>query len=362
MHKETLRPLSPLRILFLGGTGYIGPPHVQVATARGHEVSVFNRGNLNSVLPVDVERLLGDRVHDFTSIMGRDWDAVVDLATYDPASIRRLGMAMKDRVGHYTFVSTIATYDLSAAIVPVDERSRLKAYAGKEDPFSQTIKVAENYGSLKVLCEREAEGQFPSKTLILRPGYISGPGDAQGFLNYWAMRMMHGGDMIVAGKPAAPVQFIDVRDLAEWAVRMIEKRVTGIFNVVGPDRGASLGDLIGAAAHVARRSPSVTWVEPAWLAGHGRDCWQKILFWTELDRDKYGPMPVDIEKALGQGLVTRPLHATVADTLDWYQTHSAGIRGSVLASTTWESYLQREQQILSAWRLASGHSTGAWRP
>lgn len=97
----------PLRVLILGGTGNIGPHHVRAAVARGHRVSVFSRGITHATLPAGVEHLLGDRNGNLASITNRDWDAVIDLATYGPGWVRSLGEAVRDRTRHYTFHSRL---------------------------------------------------------------------------------------------------------------------------------------------------------------------------------------------------------------------------------------------------------------
>jgi nucleoside-diphosphate-sugar epimerase len=179
---------TPLRVLILGGTGNIGPYHVRAAVARGHHVSVFSRGRSAAELPSGVEHLVGDRDGDLNSIHGRDWDAVLDIATFGPGWVRTLGEALKGRVGHYTFISTVSVYDNPAANKITDEASRVLAYQGSADPYS-VIREGQDYGALKVLCEREAESQFPGAALVIRPGYIAGPGDTHPPLPYWLLRM-----------------------------------------------------------------------------------------------------------------------------------------------------------------------------
>jgi 2'-hydroxyisoflavone reductase len=367
VHSDTpqaCRPSKSLRILFLGGTGFIGPAQVRAAVGRGHRVAVFSRGLSTAALPVEAEPLVGDRDSDLSAIESRDWDAVVDLATYGPAWIRKLGTTLRQRVAHYTFISTISVYDSKLAAGSINRQSPLKLYSGASDPYSASIDIASNYGALKALCEHEAEVQFPARTLILRPGYISGPGDVQGYLNYWAIRIMAGGEILAAGDPSMPIQFIDVRDLADFTIRMIERGATGIHNAVGPASSTSLGRLIHAASEVTSELPRVIWVEASWLAQQGKDTWQKVLFWTELDRDTYGPVPVDISSALANGLTTRSINLTLADALHWYQKQPPGSRMDVrdswkakehgegfdLVSTPWPVYLEREREILAAWR------------
>src|SRR5690606_3255277 len=194
---------------------------VRAAVARGHRVAVFSRGKRRAELPDAVERLTGDRNGDLEAIRGRDWDAVLDVPTFRPAWVRSIGEALGSRAGHYTFISTVSVYDKPAATGKTTEDRPVLEYKGIEDPYAVGDQAGAGFGALEVLCEREAERQFPGRTLVLRPGYVGGPGDRRA-LTYWAVRADKGGEMLAGGNPSAPVQYIDVRDLAEWTVRMIE--------------------------------------------------------------------------------------------------------------------------------------------
>lgn len=156
--ESSASPARPLRILILGGTGYIGPHHVRAAVARGHHVSVFNRGKADADLPETVERLLGDRNNNLESIRNRDWDAVIDLATFGPRWVRSLGEALKGRVNHYTFISTISVYGVPAPD-DVREGGPTVANDGQQDPYSLTA-PGKYYGALKALCERKPRRNF----------------------------------------------------------------------------------------------------------------------------------------------------------------------------------------------------------
>lgn len=352
-----------LHILILGGTGFIGPHYVRTAVGRGHQVSVFNRGKSEAALPTTVERLVGDRNRDLESIKHRDWDAVVDLATYGPGWVRSLGEALKDRVNHYTFISTAAVYDHPAANDKTSEDSPVLAYQGSADPYSLTASGG-HYGALKVLCEREAEKQFPSRTLILRPGYIVGPGDPQGYLTYWPVRMENGGEILAAGDPSMPIQFIDARDLAEWAIRMIEKSATGIYNTVGPAALTSFGQMVNVARDTASASPMLTWVPSSWLAAQkDRELWLKLLFWSFESEGFAAIMRMSIERALANGLTTRPMSVTLVDTFEWYKKQPVERQAELLSrrkkkengtgfdvvAISWPTYLEREKEILATW-------------
>jgi 2'-hydroxyisoflavone reductase len=354
----------PLRILVLGGTGNIGPYHVRAAVARGHVCSVFSRGVTQADLPDGVERLIGDRDGRLDAILNRDWDAVIDLATFGPGWVRSLGEAIGARTRHYTFISTISVYAEPAANDSTDEDSPLLRYDGAADPYS-IVKNDEHYGALKVLCEEEAERRFPGRTAILRPGFIGGPDETHGVLTYWAERGRRGGEMLAAGEPSTPVQYIDVRDLADWVIRLAEGGVTGTFNAVSPL--VSLESVVEAAAALATdERATATWVPEDWLTSRpGPNLWGTLLFW-KLNEGYL--TRIGTERALGHGLTIRPVAETLADTLAWYRRQPGELRSTLNAGfrrdpatgdfvqtrVPWPEYLQREQEILAAWRSERG--------
>src|SRR6185503_12395411 len=102
------RPRSEkLKILILGGTGFIGPYQVQYALDRGHTVTLFNRGRTNPQLFPTVEKLIGDRATDLKSLEGRDWDVVIDNSVQtDPTWVTKSAQLLAPRVKQYVFVST----------------------------------------------------------------------------------------------------------------------------------------------------------------------------------------------------------------------------------------------------------------
>src|SRR5215468_760020 len=85
------RASAPLRILILGGTGFIGPHQVKYAVSRGHEVTVFNRGRRQADLPASVIHLQGDRNGQLDALKGKTWDVVIDNPTSLPKWVRDVG-------------------------------------------------------------------------------------------------------------------------------------------------------------------------------------------------------------------------------------------------------------------------------
>jgi 2'-hydroxyisoflavone reductase len=342
-----------LRILILGGTGNIGPYHVRAALSRGHKVSVFSRGNRSSDFPAEVELLTGDRNGKLDSIKNRDWDEVLDVATFGPMWVRTLGEALKGRVGHYTFVSTDSVYDNPIANRNgTREEDKVVEYTGTEDPYSITeFREVNEYRALKVLCERESQKQFPGKTLIVRPTFIVGPSD--GDFTYWPVRMERGGEILVAGDPLARVQMIDVRDLAEWIILMVEQREHGIFNAVGPATPMGFAEMLGAVRGMTSSPISLVWVPVTWLQEQKvPPIWSNPLMWPT-EGGIPGLMRIRNNKAITRGLAFRALSVTAADAASWYRKQPPDRQRNLLLALNGigsiEDSITRERELLNAW-------------
>ena len=236
-----------LKILILGGTGFIGSFQVRYALNRGHEVTVFNRGQSHAGgVPPEVEQLIGDRNGQLDALTGREWDVVIDNPTTLPAWVRDAAQILKGNVERYVFISTVSVYS-DKSQPGMDESGPLAIYEGshdsamKETPETLLASNRSLYGPLKVVSETEVEKWFPGQSLIIRPGLIVGPGDETDRFTYWPLRVVRGGEVLAPGEASDPVQFIDVRDLAEWTIRMVEQGATGIYNATGPQRKFTIG-------------------------------------------------------------------------------------------------------------------------
>jgi 2'-hydroxyisoflavone reductase len=341
---------TPLRLLILGGTGFIGPHQVAYALARGHTVTLFNRGL--SPHPWAVEDLLGDRnTGDLSALQGREWDAVIDNPTTLPFWVRDAGKVLSGRVGHYIFISTISVY--ASNETPADETAPLAQYKG-QDPMAETSAtlardVGGLYGPLKAVSEAEAQRQFPGRTAIVRPGLICGPGDETDRFTYWPLRLARGGDTLAPGDGADPVQLIDARDLAEWTVRLAEARTTGVFNAIGPARPLVIRrflDEVGAG--VVAVGARYVWVPASFLETQGVHAWSDLPVWVPGQGETAGFHRRSIARATAAGLTFRPLEATSADTLTWFGSLPADRQAKRRNGLTPE----REAQVLAAWRAA----------
>lgn len=339
---------KPMSILILGGTGFTGPFQVKYALERGHKVTVFNRGKTHpGETPKEVEQLVGDRNGQLDALKGRKWDVVIDNPTSVPVWVRDVAQVLKGNVDRYVFISTISVYaDTSKA--NTDESAPLAKYTGedamKESRDSIIASKFMLYGPLKALSEQEAEKWFPKQTLIIRPGLIVGPRDQTDRFTYWPVRIDRGGEVLAPGEPTDPVQFIDGRDLAEWTIRMVEKRETGIYNATGPDKALGVGAMLEGIKAANKSNANFTWVNTDFLEAQKVAPWSDMPVWVPPRGEEGGMGRISIQKAVGKGLTFRPLAETARDTLAWFKAQPPE-RQKLKAGISAE----REAEVLAAW-------------
>jgi 2'-hydroxyisoflavone reductase len=328
-----------MRILVLGGTGFVGRAFVGEAVAAGHEVTLFNRGRTRPELFPQLERILGDRGVDLSALSGRSWDAVFDPSCYVPRVARLSAEAVAGLAPHYTFISSLSVYaDESTA--GQDESGPLATIG---DPTVEEV-TGETYGALKVLSEREVQRVHGDRSLVLRPGFICGPYDNIDRMPYWLRRMERGGEILAPERPDFPVQLIDARDIGRFALAMAERGEGGVFNLCAPQEPYRIGDLLDAAARtVGRADPALAWVSLEFMLEHGLAEWEAVPWWVppaELAFSRF-----DASRALEAGLQVRPIDESFRDCWAWDRTRA----GEPLRSDRGLAP-EREAQLLAAWR------------
>ncbi len=311
-----------MNLLILGGTGFIGTHQVRYALERGHRVTLFNRGKRASQGVDGVECLVGDRdAGDYRALEGRQFDACIDNATLVPRWVRDVAQVLKGNIGHYSFISTTSVY-ASDADIGSDETAVREPYTGADAMAHTPADVRSNmslYGPLKARCEDEALRQFPGITAVIRPGLIVGPGDESDRFTYWPVRVARGGRVLVPPMND-PLQFVDVRDLAEWSVRVAEARTTGVFNAKGPDYVLTVGAMLETMLRVTGSNTEFVEATRAFLDAHNVSAWTDLPVWIPGDGDTAGAHRRNVTRAINAGLTYRPLAETVADTMNWWQT------------------------------------------
>jgi 2'-hydroxyisoflavone reductase len=307
-----------MNLLILGGTIFLGRYLVESALARGHQVTLFNRGQHSPELFPLVEKLRGDRDSGLDALRGRRWDAVVDTSGYVPRIVGASAELLADAVDHYTFISSISVYPHFRS-VGLDEGAPLGTL---DDPTVEEI-TGESYGPLKALCEQAVEQALPGRTLIVRPGLIVGPHDYSDRFTYWVRRVAQGGELLAPAGPEWHTQIIDVRDLAEWTLQMVEQRQVGVFNATGPEYDLTIGQLLDTCRTVSGSDARFTWVSEAFLAENEVTPWSELPLWIpQSDPDMLGFADISCAKAIAAGLTFRDLAATVRDTLAWDATRA----------------------------------------
>lgn len=321
-----------MRILILGGTIFLGRHLVDAALAGGHEVTLFNRGQHHPDLYPQLEHLRGDRRGDLRTLEGRTWDAVIDTSGYIPSLVRASARLLAEAVGQYVFISTISVYsDVSipgmdeSASVDTTTPEQLREAEAIVPPAKGTVAriYAEKYGALKALCEQAAEECLPGRVLNVRPGLIVGPYDYSDRFTYWPGRVARGGEVLAPGRPERAVQLIDVRDLAEWIIRMVEAGQMGTYNATGPAEPLTMGDILDSCKLASGSDATFTWVDEAFLLAENVQPWSQIPLWLPESPEDAGFNAIDIKKALSVGLTFRPLLEIARDTLAWDSTRPA---------------------------------------
>jgi 2'-hydroxyisoflavone reductase len=341
---------KPLRILILGGTGFTGPHQVRYALARGHQLTLFNRGRKPKEWPAKVEELVGDRnTGDLKALAGREWDVCIDNPTSLPFWVRDAGQVLQGKVKQYVFISTLSVY-ASDKDPGQDETAPVAAYKGqdamKETQETLRADIENLYGPLKALSEKEAEKWFPGITTVIRPGLIVGPGDESDRFTYWPVRLARGGDVLAPGDGKDPVHFVDARDLAEWTIRMVEARSLGVFNAMGPASELTMGGMLDGIHGATGSTARLVWASAEFLEQQKVSAWGDMPVWIPASGDTAGANRRRNQKAVAAGLTFRPLAETTTATMGWWRTLPAERQAKLRAGIAPE----REAQVLEAWR------------
>ena len=300
-----------MKILIIGGTRFLGRHLVESALARGHEVTLFNRGKSNPDLFKQVQTIRGDREKDLDQIAGV-YDAVIDTCGYFPRIVRMSAEALKGKARSYVFISSISVY-AGFSKIGINESDPV----GKiEDETIEEI-TGESYGPLKALCENAVQDVFGEQALIVRPGLIVGPHDPTDRFTYWPVRVARGGDVLTPEKPDVPIQIIDVRDLSDFVIELLQQNGFGVFNATGPAHELTLGAMLDACKQVSGSDANFKWASVEFLNQNQVAPWSDMPVWVPNVPEDAGFSRVDISKAIRAGLKFMPLEKTIRDTLEW---------------------------------------------
>ncbi|NMO52720.1 NAD-dependent epimerase/dehydratase family protein [Actinoplanes sp. TBRC 11911] len=296
-----------MRLLILGGSGFVGRTLAEQAVRRGDDVTVFNRGLRPP--PAGVRLLTGDRLAGGgLSALDNDeqWDAITDTWSADSEAVRRTASLLRDRAGVYQYVSTRSVY----------------AY-GTPQPLTEDSPLADvddaEYAGDKLRGEM-AVREFGGGALMARAGLILGPHEDVGRLPWWLNRLARGGPALAPGPRELPLQYIDVRDLALFLLDAVPRGLTGAYNVVSPSGHATMGELLDTANEVTGGTAELRWTAPEVIEAAGIEPWIQLPIWLPPGPDHDHLHRGDVTKALTHGLTVRPVRETVADTWAWLRS------------------------------------------
>jgi 2'-hydroxyisoflavone reductase len=306
-----------MRILFIGGTRFVGLAMAREALRHGHAVDLFHRGTTTATGLEGANHLHGDRSADTSALSRGQWDAVVDACAYRPQEVDSMAAALSGRFGKYVFVSTVSVYSDD---VPhnADESAPRMATEGI-DPRAPAAKTIDprTYGPLKVLCEDAVVARHTNR-LIIRPTFVIGPEDYTQRFPEWVRRIAAGGEVDAPGPRDAAIQYIDARDLATFVIDAIERDLQGTFNTAAPQPPFTFGQMLDEIiAGVAPAGTKLRWLSVAEAEASGRT----YPLWA--GGESVGKMAVDAGAARVHGMSSRPLRETARHVLAWTRQVSA---------------------------------------
>jgi 2'-hydroxyisoflavone reductase len=326
-------------LLIAGGTQFVGRHIVETALARGHKVTLLNRGQSGSGLFPGVERIQADRMVDVSAVKGRRFDSCIDVSGYFHRPVRMLAEALKQTVPHYCFISTVSVYADWRPAPAVTEDFELAT----TDTPDHELRDNKDYGGLKVLAENAAKSVYGDKTLIIRPGLIVGPRDHTNRFTYWVTRLAEGGEVLAPGPADRPVQFIDARDLAEFTLHMVEKKATGTYNATGPAKRLTMGEMLDTVGKAVGSTAKLTWVDPQFLVDAEVKPYTEMPVWLPGSEKRPLFATISLDRSIPAGLKHRPLAETARDTLGWWKSEK---EPPVAAAMTRE----KERDLLAKWK------------
>lgn len=340
-----------LNILILGGTSFLGPHQIAYALGRGHRISTFTRGKSKPTVHQDlfeqVEQLIGDREDDLAALENREWDAVIDNSGRKVEWTERTAKLLKDKVDLYLYTSSTGVYypylgsDIQEDTAPV-----LQVPDGITD---EETKLEYNYGVMKANSELAASEAFgKDRTIVVRPTYMIGPADKTNRFIHWPIRLSRGGETLVPGKTGDPVQYIDVRDVADWMIRLIEEKKMGTYNAVGPAQAQDMYTFVTEAQKAFEAESTLVQVDDYdFLKEHQVPY---IIPWILPEGDNWGSARVSNAFAINQGLTFRPLTTSLQDIHQWWNSAAITSEQRAAVEQNPKSVLMREADILAAWK------------
>ncbi|HQW83954.1 MAG TPA: NAD-dependent epimerase/dehydratase family protein [Ferruginibacter sp.] len=347
---NSAKSLNPLKILILGGTSFLGPQQIAYALNRGHSISTFTRGRTKPRVQKDifneVEQLIGDRNNNLDSLRNRKWDVVIDNSGNKLQWVKDAVDLLKNNVDLYLYTSSTGVY---YPYLGNDIRENTKPVLKTPDGITAVQKVEYDYGVMKANSEMEVIKNFgKERSIIVRPTYMIGPGDVSYRFTYWPERIARGGEIMVPGKADDPVQYIDVRDVANWMIRLVENKKAGIYNAVGPASVTGMQAFV-YGVHAAFNSKVNFVMIPDYEFLAKQNIFDSIPWIMPVD-ENYGSARVNNNFAIENGLTYTPLAQTIKDIHDWWNSDAISDEQRAKLLNGANSLMQKEPAIIAGWK------------
>jgi nucleoside-diphosphate-sugar epimerase len=300
-----------MKLLVLGGTGFVGRALVTEALHRGHHVTVLNRGHRPG--HDGVTTLVGDRTtaDGLAALHTGTWDAVVDTWSAAPRAVLDAATLLTGRAGHYTYISSRSVYTDTDGPPAAEDSPVVDATADATD--STDYSAAKRGGEL-------AAQHFGDQVMLARAGLILGPHEDVGRLPWWLRRLARGGPTLAPGPRDLPLQYIDARDLADFVLDAAANGHTGPYNLVSPPGHTTMGELLDTANTATGGHADLRWTDPDTIAAAGIQPWTELPIWLPPGPDHDFMHGGDVTRALDAGLRLRPVTDTVTATWAWLQS------------------------------------------
>ena len=340
-----------LSILILGGTSFLGPHQIKYALERGHKVSIFTRGktkpNVNTEVFESVEHLIGDRENNLTALEGRNWDVIIDNSGRKVEWTRKTAQLLKENCGVYVYTSSTGVYfPYKTSDIKEDQKVLLKEPDNLED---ETLKMEYWYGIMKANSELEAIKAFgKERSVIVRPTYMFGPGDKTDRFMHWPIRLAKGGEILVPGKTDDPVQYIDVRDVAEFMIRLAEQKAFGTYNAVGPTENETMLDFVTKTKDTFNVDNTLVQIDDYDFLMENKIYY--LIPWIMQDEYNYGSARVSNNFSIKNGLTFRDPKTSIKETHNWWYSDNLTDERRAKFEPKTNSVLVREKELIEAWK------------
>lgn len=361
-NKKSAAPNKKLHILILGGTSFLGPHQIAYALNRGHSITTFTRGKTKPTIHKElfdkVEQLIGDRANNLNALHDRKWDAVIDNSGHRKDWTRDTAKLLRKNVDQYLYTSSTGVYYPYLDVdIKEDTHVLLKQPEGITD---EEMKMEYGYGVMKSNSELAAKEHFgENRTIIVRPTYMVGPGDKTDRFIHWPVRLAREGEVLVPGKKEDPVQFIDVRDVAQWMIRLLENKTSGTFNAVGPKSPMVMYDFVKEAHSAFDSQISLVPIDDYdFLMEHQI---KDLVPWIMPTGNNFGSARVNNKKGIANGLAFTDLKKTILDTHTWWYSDALTNERRQKFETDPRCMPGREKRMLDDWKQLQSNLSATGR-